>query len=190
MDVLPADVSDSYIASEVCQHSLPRISPSSNSHWSTCHAQDEAVFVAKRGPWQVAVLFRVTAADATGNTEAGREMAFAIEIDGIRILHLGLPSASPISAILKGFEDVDVLLMPVGGGISLSGSSVTDIMETIDPRIAIPMHYKTAVEIADLDFLDVFLKETGSKPEPIDKLQVTRSSVPEELTLMVLSPKS
>ncbi len=125
----------------------------------------------------------------TGRSEAGREMAFDVEIDGIRILHLGLPSSSPTSAILKGIEDVDVLLMPVGGGISLSGSSVTDVMETIDPHIAIPMHYKTPVETAELDFLDAFLKETGLKPEPQEKLQITRSSVPEELTVQVLSPK-
>lgn len=125
----------------------------------------------------------------TGAGESGREMAFDIEIDGIRILHLGLPSASPTSAILKGIEDVDVLLMPVGGGISLSGSSVTDVMETIDPHIAVPMHYRTPVETAELDFLDAFLKETGIKPEPQQKLQVTRSSVPEELTVQVLSPK-
>ena len=117
------------------------------------------------------------------------KMAFDVEIDGIRILHLGLPSSSPTSAILKGIEDVDVLLMPVGGGISLSGSSVTDVMETIDPHIAIPMHYKTPVETAELDFLDAFLKETGLKPEPQEKLQLTRSSVPEELTVQVLSPK-
>ncbi len=125
----------------------------------------------------------------TGAPEPGRNVAFAIEIDGIRILHLGLPSASPTAAVLKGIEGVDVLLMPVGGGISLSGSAVTDIMETLDPHIAVPMHYKTPVETAELDFLDAFLKETGLKLEPQDKLQVTRSSVPEELTVQVLTPK-
>ena len=62
-------------------------------------------------------------------------------------------------------------------------------MTTIDPLIAIPMHYKTEFETLDLEPIERFLKETGSKPEPQPRLQVTRSSLPANLTVMLLQPK-
>ena len=120
--------------------------------------------------------------------DGSRNMIFRIEIDGIRIVHLGLPDTPPGPETVGQMDDVDVLLMPVGGGNSLAPDRVTDAMETIDPHLAIPMNYKTEVERADLEFIDRFLKETGAIVEPLPKLQVTRSSIPNELTVQVLQP--
>lgn len=122
--------------------------------------------------------------------DGSRNIMFVIEIDGIRVVHAGLPLTVPTGAILEQLDDVDVLLMPVGGGISLGSAAASDLMETIDPHIAIPMHYKTPVEPLELDFLDKFLRETGQKIEPVQRLQVTRSSIPAELTVQVLEPKT
>ncbi len=115
-----------------------------------------------------------------------RNLMFIIELDGIRIGHLGLPEARPS---LDEWKDVDVLLMPVGGGESLGGPMAADVMATIDPRIAIPMHFKNEFETLDLEPIERFLKETGAKPEPQPKLQVTKSSLPSDLTVMLLQPK-
>jgi L-ascorbate metabolism protein UlaG (beta-lactamase superfamily) len=121
--------------------------------------------------------------------DGSRNIMFVIEVDGIRIGHLGRPAAiNPPN--LDELKDVDVLLLPVGGGGSLSGAAAADVMTTIDPKIAIPMNFKTAEETLDLEPLDRFLKETGTKSEPQPKLTVTRSSIPAELTVMLLQPRS
>ncbi|GAB4327858.1 MAG: MBL fold metallo-hydrolase [Dehalococcoidia bacterium] len=125
----------------------------------------------------------------TRRADGTRNVMFVVEIDGIRIVHAGLPDSVPTGAILEQLNDVDVLLMPVGGGISLGSAAASDLMETIDPHIAIPMHYRTPVERLELDFLDKFLRETGQKLEPVARLQVTRGSIPAELTVQVLEPK-
>ena len=125
----------------------------------------------------------------TRRADGSRNIMFVVEIDGIRIVHAGLPDAVPTGAILEQLDDVDVLLMPVGGGISLGSAAASDLMETIDPHIAIPMHYRTPVEPLELEFLDKFLRETGQKREPVARLQVTRGSIPAELTVQVLEPK-
>ena len=127
---------------------------------------------------------------ATGNGERGRNMAFAVEIDGIHILHLGLPGASPTSAILKGIEDVDVLLMPVGGGISLSGKAVTDVMETIDPHIAHTHALQDPSRNGRTRFPRRVLKETGLKPDPLEKLHVTRELCPRRALRSGTEPKN
>ncbi|MGH2634181.1 MAG: MBL fold metallo-hydrolase, partial [Tepidiformaceae bacterium] len=125
---------------------------------------------------------------ASKRPDGARNVMFIFELDGIRIGHLGLPGpAGPPG--LDEWKDVDVLLMPVGGGSSIGGPAASDVMTTIDPLIAIPMNYKTEFETLDLEPIERFLKETGAKPEPQPKLQVTRSSLPSNLTVMLLQPK-
>ena len=121
--------------------------------------------------------------------EDGRTMAFAYEIDGVNIVHLGLPDAPPDSSILEHFENVDVLLMPIGGGPSLSASVAADLMQRIDPNIVVPMNYRTDLDSAHLDPIDRFLSEAGATPEPKPRLSVTRASIPSELTVEVLKPR-
>lgn len=118
-----------------------------------------------------------------------RNVAFVCEIDGIRIGHLGLPSAAPSAAVLEQMDDVDVLLIPVGGHNSLAATVAADLITSIDPRIAIPMNYRTELEQMELEPIDRFLKETGSKAEPQTRIQVTRSQLPQDLTIMLLQAK-
>lgn len=122
---------------------------------------------------------------ATKRPDGSRNIVFVCEIDGIRVGHLGLPD----SIAFEELKDIDVLLLPVGGGNSLQPNQAADIMTRIEPRIAIPMNYKAGGETLDLEPLEKFLKETGSKPEPQAKLNVSRSGLPSDLTVMLLEPK-
>ena len=114
---------------------------------------------------------------------------FISELDGVRIGHLGLLREVPGTQIMDQLENIDVLLVPVGGFNALGPTVAQDLMTTIAPSIAIPMNYKTDSETLGLEPVDRFLSETGIRPEPEAKLSVTRSSLPEELALHVLLPK-
>jgi L-ascorbate metabolism protein UlaG (beta-lactamase superfamily) len=118
-------------------------------------------------------------------TDGSRNVVFISEIDGIRVGHLGLAS----SAALDELKDVDVLLLPVGGFNALAPNVAADLMTKIEPRIAIPMNYKTGGETLALEPLESFLKETGNRPEPQPKINVSRSGLPSDLTVMVLEPR-
>ncbi|MEO6396974.1 MAG: MBL fold metallo-hydrolase [Tepidiformaceae bacterium] len=122
---------------------------------------------------------------ATKRLDGGRNVVFVVEIDGIRVGHLGLASTQGIDEL----KDVDILLFPAGGGNSLGGPGAADVMTKVDPRAAIPMNFKTDVETADLQPLETFLKEIGSKPEPVLKVQYSRTQLPQDLTIVVLEPK-
>ena len=117
--------------------------------------------------------------------DGSRNVVFISEIDGIRVGHMGLAG----SAHLEDFKDVDVLLLPVGGANGPAPNAAADLMTKIEPRIAIPMNYKVGGETLDLGPLDAFLKETGTRPEPQAKLNVSRSGLPADLTVMVLEPR-
>ncbi len=124
-------------------------------------------------------------ATAMKRADGSRTVSFVVELDGIRVGHLGLPA----TANLAELKDVDVLLLPVGGDGSLSAVAAADVMTRIEPRVAIPMHYRVGPETLELDPLEKFLKETGTKPEAQPKLQLTRSGLPADLTVVVLEPR-
>jgi len=126
---------------------------------------------------------------ASKRADGSRNVIFVIELDGIRVGHLGLPGAVPDREILEELKDLDILLMPAGGGNSIGGAATADLMTTLDPRIAIPMNYKTDVEQMDLEPIDKFLKETGSKAEPQPKLTISKSQLPQNLTVTLLQPR-
>jgi hypothetical protein len=51
------------------------------------------------------------------------------------------------------------------------------------------MNYKVGPETLPLEPLESFLKETSSRPEPLAKVSVSRSTLPQDLTVMILEPK-
>lgn len=122
---------------------------------------------------------------ASKAVDGTRNVMFISEIDGIRVGHLGLPG----SASIDDLKNVDILLLPVGGMNALAPNLAADLMTKIEPRIAIPMNYKTGDEKLSLEPLATFLKETGTKPEPQAKINVSRSGLPSDLTVMVLEAK-
>ncbi|MFN8616805.1 MAG: MBL fold metallo-hydrolase [Dehalococcoidia bacterium] len=122
---------------------------------------------------------------ANKRPDGTRNVMFISEIDGIRVGHLGLAS----NVALEDFKGVDVLLLPVGGNNALAPNLAADLMTKIDPSVVIPMNYKIGGEPLPLEPLEAFLKETGSRPEPLAKVTVSRSSLPQDLTVMVLEPK-
>ncbi|MBI2766659.1 MAG: MBL fold metallo-hydrolase [Chloroflexi bacterium] len=126
---------------------------------------------------------------ATKRADGRRNVAFVYELDGIRVAHLGLPGPGAGVGMLDDIKGVDILLMPVGGGNSLNSANAADVMTTIDARVAIPMNYKTEFETAELETLERFLKESGAKPEPQPRFQVSKSQLPTELTVFILQPK-
>lgn len=126
---------------------------------------------------------------AVKREDGRRAVAFIIELDGIRVATLGAGAEKISESERNLLEGVDVLLLPVGGHGTLPPAVAADVMTGLDPRIAIPMLYKTEVETGDYEPLERFLKETGAKPAPQARLSVTRSQLPGELTVVLLEPK-
>lgn len=116
-----------------------------------------------------------------------RSVAYVIDLEDMRVAHLGGVATVPTTEQLEEFADVDILLVPVGGGAALDAAAAAETVSLIGPRLVMPIHYKTPAEKHRLDPVDRFLKEMGVKPdETHQKLTVTRSSLPEETQVVVL----
>jgi L-ascorbate metabolism protein UlaG (beta-lactamase superfamily) len=128
--------------------------------------------------------------DARSGSTRGRNTVFVFEVGGVTICHLGDLGHVPSQSQVEALSDVDVLLVPVGGLHTIDASKATEVISLIEPRLVIPMHYKTPVEKAGLHTLNKFLKEMGLAPMPAQpELKVTKSSLPDETQVMVLTHK-
>ena len=118
---------------------------------------------------------------------AGSNTVFLFEFDGVTICHLGDLGHVPTQAQVEALSSVDVLLIPVGGLHTIDASKASEVISLIEPRLVVPMHYKTPVEKAKLQTVNKFLKEMGLSPMPAQpELKVTKSSLPSETQIVVL----
>ena len=116
-----------------------------------------------------------------------RNTLYVFDYDGITVAHLGDLMQSPSQAEIDALGNVNVALVPVGGGGGLNAAKAAEVISLLEPNIVIPMHYATPDVKVTLESLNKFLKEMGlSKQESQPSLKVTRSGLPEETHVVVL----
>ncbi len=106
---------------------------------------------------------------------------YTIDTEDIKICHLGFikngeKGLTPEQIELIG--DIDILMIPVGGGESLDAKSAVKIMGDIEPKIIIPMNYKIPKLNQKLDDLSLFSKTLGVKSIPKEaKLSIKKKDI-------------
>ena len=119
-----------------------------------------------------------------------KNVAYVLELDDVRVCHLGGLGHVPTPEQVEELSGVDILLTPVGGGSTISASAAAETVSLLGPKLVIPMHYQTPAEKQkDLEPLDRFLREMGATSaleERQPKLSVTKSTLPQETKVQVL----
>ncbi len=125
--------------------------------------------------------------DAKDGAERGGNLIYRIEIDDVSVTHLGDLGGTLNTKQLERLEGTDILLIPVGGKYTIDARQAVEVINQIEPRIVIPMHYQTpGVKIA-LDGVDKFIKELGLKPTYEEKLKISKRELPvEDMELVIL----
>ena len=117
--------------------------------------------------------------DSYSGTVRGKNTVYALEIEELSICHLGKLGHLLSDEQIETIGNVDVLLLPVGGNATINATQAARLVRSIEPKIVIPMHYKTAATSEELDPVDKFLSEIGSQNlEPQAKLNVSKNSLP------------
>lgn len=90
----------------------------------------------------------------------GENGTFVFEADGITVCHLGDVGEPFTQEIKQKIGKIDLLFVPVGGNYTVNARQAAEYVLGLQPKIAVPMHYKTArsnVDIADKsEFLSLF----------------------------------
>jgi len=82
------------------------------------------------------------------------------------------------------------LLIPVGGKYTIDAKEAVEVVSQIEPRIVIPMHYKTKGLKIDIDSVESFIKEIGITPEyEENKLKINQKELPNEEMKIIIFKK-
>ncbi len=126
--------------------------------------------------------------DAVKGQGRGKNTAYLMEIDGVAVCHLGDIGHVLGDEQVEEMGNVDVLLLPVGGVSTINAAMAAEVIRKVEPKVVIPMHYKTPQTGRELDTVDDFLKEMGQEQiEPRPKLSVSRSNLPVSTQVYVLT---
>lgn len=85
-----------------------------------------------------------------------------INVDGYKVVHLGDTGCIPEAAILLKFKNCDVLLAPINGHYTINPHELKRIVEIVNPRIVVPIHYfnqEMQSGYPDGDMISIFQEE-------------------------------
>lgn len=86
-------------------------------------------------------------------------VGFVIEVEGTRIYHTGDTDFIPEMKDVKA----DIMLVPVGGTYTMTASEAAQAVKTVNPKIAVPMHFGDIV--GEKRDAETFRKEAGVQVE-------------------------
>jgi L-ascorbate metabolism protein UlaG (beta-lactamase superfamily) len=114
--------------------------------------------------------------DNDDGVKHGKNTIFVIDSENIRLVHLGDFGEKKIKDdLLEKLGDIDILLIPVAAKYRNQPiEEIINIIKQIQPKIIIPMHYSKK------DDLEKFIKEIGTSPERMDKLNIKRNNISDD----------
>ena len=147
-----------------------------------------------RGPTEVQGVrirsFVVPHGDAGGTMNATCRLS-AVEVDGLTIVHpgdLGTLLADHLVANLKG---TDILFVPVGSHFTLGPEMARSLLSQLNPRVAIPIHFKTPLVNLPIRPVDDFLDRMPRvRRFPHGDLEVRIGTLPMKTQVWYLPPLS
>ena len=153
-------------------------------------AQGDPHILARPGEYEISgVMVTAVSTDEKARDDGySNNIAYVADIDDIRVCHLGdiltVPSGDELEELA-----CDILLVPAGGGSVLDAEKAAQIVTLLEPKIVIPMLYKTEASTSpDLQPIDRFLKEMGVEAKASEqRLSITRSGLPHDSTVALLN---
>ncbi|MFC2020889.1 MBL fold metallo-hydrolase [Chloroflexota bacterium] len=127
----------------------------------------------------VLIIGMATFHDEEKGKQRGENTAYLIQVDEVTVCHLGDLGHVLTAGQTEEMENVDVLLLPVGGISTINSSEAAEVVRQLEPKVVIPMHYKTEVLKSELEPVDSFLKEMGMQEVSSQpKLTLTKANLP------------
>ncbi|NLX11575.1 MAG: MBL fold metallo-hydrolase [Chloroflexi bacterium] len=165
------------------------ISHNSPGHASLAMVKGADHVIDGPGEYEIGGVFVIGVASVDASREDPRHnVIYVLDYESLTVVHLGDLDHVPSQSMIESLGAIDVALVPVGGGGSLSSSQAAEVISLLEPRIVVPMHYRTdALHGAELEPVDRFLKEMGVntiQEEPM--LRMTAGQLPEQTQVVLL----
>ena len=184
---------------------VPKVSPSAvlishehgdHNHLAMAQGQPRVIRGLEAGEWRavpeqidgIAISAVPTYHDSTKGQERGRNTVFIVEVEGLRVVHLGDLGHGLDEASAGAVGRPDVLMIPVGGHYTIDATQAHAVVAHLRPGIVVPMHYKTEVNPGSpISTLDAFLAAAKGSKSVGHTVTVERGAVPRETEIWVMT---
>jgi L-ascorbate metabolism protein UlaG (beta-lactamase superfamily) len=127
----------------------------------------------------VLIIGLATFHDASKGADRGKNTVFVMETEEMSICHLGDLGQPLTDSQIEEIGKVDILMVPVGGIVTINATAAAAMVRQMEPRIVLPMHYKTSAFQGELEPVENFLREFGTlQATPQAKLNVNKNNLP------------
>jgi L-ascorbate metabolism protein UlaG (beta-lactamase superfamily) len=127
--------------------------------------------------------------DGSKGSERGQNTIFCFQVDGLRLCHLGDLGHVPSEQEAKQVGPVDLLLIPIGGVYTIDPAQAAQTTQRLNPRITIPMHYKTPQCGFPLAKVEDFTSgKAAVKVFKTSELEIRKETLPQSPEIIVLQP--
>jgi len=126
--------------------------------------------------------------DTEKGAKRGENAIFIIDFAGLKVVHLGDLGHDLSEDAVKEIGKCHVLMIPVGGVYTIDGKMAAKVTRVLDPKVAIPMHFKTKYVDLPIKGPEEFLNEWPNvkRLEPGD-FQLSLGSLPAKTEIWVPS---
>ncbi len=136
---------------------------------------------------------KVAYSEAEKGNKHGYGLIFTLDVDGLKLCFLGDMGEAPDTALVESIGDVDILFLPIGGHTVMDPKQAHLVIEELEPRAVIPMHYKPDGGKTGANEIEPFLKLVGViAPETREKFTISsRSELKEDkMECILLAPQT
>lgn len=128
-----------------------------------------------------------SAHDTSGGAERGKNTIYIISWEDMRVVHMGDYGEDKLrDDVHEAIGTPDILFVPVGGNDTIDAETAAKLVNQLEPRIVIPMHYKIPGLKNKIAGVDIFLKEMGEKSAPEDRLTIKKSALPTDTQKVIV----
>jgi len=125
--------------------------------------------------------------DEAQGGQRGKNTILCFEVDGIKVCHLGDLGHQLSEGQVAEVESVDVLLIPVGGYYTIDAGVATAVCNQLQPRVVIPMHYKTGKCDFPIAGVEQFLQgKKGARRLDASEVEFKSGELPPTTQIIVL----
>ena len=126
--------------------------------------------------------------DDIDGIKRGKNVMYVMNVDGMSICHCGDIGNIPDEKVIKKIRGVDILMVPVGGVITIENKNLIKFLEAVRPRVIIPMHYRVGGLSIPLKDIDAFIDSVDYDVEHVgNEIDLSADELPNETTVWVFS---
>ena len=119
--------------------------------------------------------------DEEQGAKRGKNIMYKFTIDGVRFCHLGDLGHDLDEEAVQKIGEVDILFIPIGGTFTVDDKQAWNVINKIQPKIIIPMHYKIGGLSLPISGIDPFLAQAKNKVIHVgNEIDIEKEDLPTE----------